>query len=150
MKNSDIILLVNSGLMGITTHSLDSADAYKVYKFKTKMLNLHNDIKMSEIDFLKECDIPDVDAFNKELKESIENKSEKSKELLEKLRKFNGLKFALYNDDVDTSEIKPLSYEAWKKLQDENAEVEFNDRKNDIFSGYIEYILEDILWVAPE
>lgn len=145
MKNSDIILLVNSGLMGITTHSLDSADAYKVYKFKTKMLNMHNDIKSAELDFLKECDILDVDAFNKELKESIENKSEKSKELLEKLNKFNGLRTALYNDEVDTSEIKPLSYESWKKLQDENAQVEINNKKNDIFSGYIEYILENIL-----
>ena len=150
MQNSDIITLIHNGLMAITTHSLDAADAYQVYKFKKLVLDAYTTINTDEQELLKECDIEDADTFNIELEQARISDLEKFEELAKKLQKFNGLRQSLYNEPVNVETIKPLSYESWKKLQDENAQVAFRDKKIDVFSGPIEYILENILWVSPE
>lgn len=54
----------------------------------------------------------------------------------------------MLNEDVDVSNIKTISYDDWHALRKENRSKD--DNGQDPLNNYIESILENVLWKAPE
>lgn len=154
MKNIDIINLANAGVLNITAHDLDVAQSYKVFKFKKWVKNTLKAIQDDEKDLLSDVGIADAPAFDQRRSELLA-KEEKTAEEQTELDKLNSQaegyfnrRNELYNEEV-TPEVKAMPYEAWKKLQDENRAVEVNGKATDILTGYVEEVLEGVLWDAP-
>lgn len=158
ITKNDLLNLWMSGVANITVHTLSVEHSYKVFKFKKKIKALFEELKDSDKGILETLNIPDEQAFRArlaELKADAPTEAEKA-ELAEKkdlCDKLDAMRKKLYEEKIDLEEIKALPYEDWRKLQDENkaVSVEIEGRRLvvDIFSGYLEEILENILWVAP-
>lgn len=155
MKNIDIINIANAGVLNITAHDLDVAQSYKVFKFKKWVRNTLKSIQDDEKDLLAEVGITDAPAFDQRRSELLA-KEERTAEEQTELDKLNGQaegyfnrQNELYNEEV-TREVKAMPYESWKKLQDENRAVEVNGKATDVLMGYVEDVLEGVLWEAPE
>ena len=155
MKNFDIINLVQSGCLGITGLDLDSANAYKVVKFRSALQKAIKKIQELEESMLKEIGIDDpnaTDARIKELREKGDQISDAEKEELEglqaKVKKFNETRMEMLNEDVTLEGVKTMPYEQWHILRKEN----FSKDKNapGPIDNYVESVLEGVLWRAPE
>ena len=132
MINAQIIDLVKSGFLTITTHCLDNTSAYSVFKFKKAVSNIFNNLATKEREMLLECEI-----------ENIENTSN------DKLQKFYDFRRQLLLEETSIGyEVKPIDYDSWRKLQDENKANEFMDKTVDVLSGDAELLLEGVLWIA--
>ena len=148
LKNFEIENLVNAGVLTLTTNTLSSADAYVVFKFRKAVRGAATALEESRREALVEAGIEDGVAFDKKRKElsSITEPTEEQKtELIEldaKFKKFQELMVALYSDEVELPNIKPISFSAWHTLLAEN--------KNTRINAYIEELLEGILWSEPE
>ena len=155
MKKSDILTLVNAGALNATQHELSSAHSYKVFKFKSLLRKEFAAIQEADGELLKECGIEDGVSFDARLAELRKMESptkEEKKELeamTEKLAKYLGLQKELYNEEV-TLDVKPIPYDEWTKLQNENKAVSFLGTEKDVFSGYVEELLFGVLWKAPD
>lgn len=154
MKKRDIILLANLGVTNITNHDLEPANAYKVVKFR-KAINSNFESISKEVEAIrKDVGIEDGKAFDDELLElrAVRNRSEEQAKRLDEmeatLKRFSDLLEELNNEDVDLG-IKAMPYDVWHKLQDENKDKELGGTKRDLLSGYVEDILEGVLWAAP-
>ncbi len=152
MKKQTIIMLANAGVQSITNHTLDAAQAYKVVKFRKAFNAALEAISEDEKGLLKEAGIEDAPSFNKELDElrkanRTPEQEDKYKEMTEKVKRYNELHAEMLQEEV-TLDCKALPYEEWHKLQNENKEV--GDKKVDLLSGFVEDMLEGILWTAPE
>lgn len=155
MKNIDIINIANAGVLNITAHDLDVAQSYKVFKFKKWVKGILKSVDVDEKCLLEEVGITDAPAFDQRRSELLAKESKTTEEQAE-LDKLNSQaegyfnrRNELYNEEVKP-EVKAVPYEAWKKLQDENSAVEVNGKATDILTGYIEEVLEGVLWEAPE
>lgn len=153
MKKQTIIMLANAGVQSITNHTLDASQAYKVVKFRKAFNAALEAIGEDEKALLKEAGIEDAPSFNKELdglrkvwSESPE-KEKKYKEMTEKVKRYNELHAEMLQEEV-TLDCKALPYEEWHKLQNENKEV--GDKKIDLLAGWVEDMLEGVLWEAPK
>ena len=155
MRNSDVIYLINCGVQMTTNHSLSNASAYKAFKFRKILSNILNTISESEKNLLKEVGIEDATKFDERLStlRVLEKPSKKESKELEdmqaQLEKYSGLRDQLYNEEADLSSVKAMNYDDWRKLQNENKEVEVNGVKKDVFSGKVEELLEGVLWTEP-
>ncbi len=155
MKKSDIIILSNFGVGLITNHNIPVEHAYKVVKFRKALTSALESIGKDEEALRKDTGIEDAKAFDDELKnlrEKISRTDEEQARLDEmeaQLKRFVELRNEMLNEDVDLN-IKTMPYEAWHALQKENCEREINGKKADILSGYVEDLLEGVLWEAPE
>ena len=153
MKKSDIIILAKIGVQYITNHSLDPAHAYKVVKFRKELTAALEAIGKEEEALRKDAGIEDAKAFDDELKALRDNKGrneEQNKKLDEmeaKLKRFIDLQAEMQKEEVELA-CKAMPYAEWHKLQNENKE--FGQQKIDILSGYVEDMLEGVLWEAPE
>ena len=154
MKRQDIILLTNLGIQAVTAHTLDAAHAYKVVKFRKAVqaaLDAYNKDKEA---ILKDAGIEDGNAFDDELNklrqisDRTADESLRLKMMEDTLKRFAELHRALLDDEV-TLDCKTMPYAEWHKLQVENKDKEINGRKMDILSGYVEDILEGVLWETP-
>lgn len=151
MKNGDIITLLDCGVLSITSHTLSTAHAYKVYKLRKAIDKAVNDIAIAERGLQLECGISDPDAFDKK-RAALRRASNDSEELSKmdaQLARYLEMRNKLYDDDVALEGVKAMPYDEWRKLQDENKAVEIRGRAVDVLSGKAEMILEDILWKAP-
>lgn len=155
MKKSDILALVNAGALNATQHELSSAHSYKVFKFKSLLRKELAAIQEADGELLKECGIEDANLFDARLAElrklEAPTKEEKKEldEMTEKLAKYLEQQKELYNEEV-TLDVKPIPYDEWAKLQNENKAVNFLGNTKDVFSGYVEELLFGVLWKAPE
>lgn len=134
MKYSEIITLVNGGLINATAHDADSSYAYKFLKLRKKVDSLFNEYVEKEKALLKECGLEEG--------KKIEDEA-KAKRYLE-MRK------ELLDEEVTLDGIKTVPYEVWVELQRENRAKKVNDKEVDILSGKVELLLEDVFWKAPD
>lgn len=151
MKKSDIILLRQVGVEAITNHTLSPANAYKVVKFRKELVAALDALAKDEEALRKDAGIEDPQAFDKELQELRESKSDPKRleEMEGILKRFIELRAELLNEEV-TLDCKTMPYDEWHKLQVENSEKEMNGKKVDLLPAYVEDALEGVLWVAPE
>ena len=156
MKKSDIVALVQGGVLNVTQHSVSVNHAYKVFKFKSTLRKLFEALVEQEQDLAKECLIMDgasFDARRSELAAKEKPTKEEQKELEEmndQYKRFAGLREELYKEEVLLAGVKTIPYEEWHKLQEENKEVQTAFGKQDVLSGQVEDLLENVLWRAPE
>lgn len=156
MKNSDVVYLVNSGVQLTTGHSLSNASAYKAFKFRKVLSSILNSVSDGEKGLLTEVGIEDASKFDERLAvlRATEKPTEEEVKELEtmqaQLEKYSGLRDQLYNEEADLSSVKAMNYDDWRKLQNENKEVEVNGVKKDVFSGKVEELLEGVLWEGLE
>lgn len=152
MKKQTLIVLANAGIQSMTNHSLDTAQAYKVVKFRKAFNAALDAIAEDQKALLKEAGIEDSVAFNQEMDElrkanRTPEQDAKLKEMEAKVKRYNEMNLELLKEEV-TLDCKAMPYEDWRKLQNENKEV--GDKKVDLLSGYVEDVLEGVLWVAPD
>ncbi len=155
MKKATLPVLANAGVLAITNHDLDPAHAYKVVKFRKALFNALNALTKDEDELRKDAGIEDAYAFDKELHE-LRNKKDRSEaqeaklnEMEATLKRFIDLRAQMMDEDL-VLDCKTLPYAEWHKLQCENKEKDVNGKKTDILSGYVEDVLEGVLWIAPE
>ncbi len=145
MKNKDISNLVQTGLLGISANDLDTANAYKVMKFKRSVKKAFESLAEAEKDLLKEAGIEDGAAFDKELARLRKDNSEPERlaEMEQELSRYLSLREALYDEEV-TLDCKTIPFEQFHILQKENKGI--NGKPLNIFDD----ILEGVLWAEPE
>lgn len=161
-KFQDIITVANVGLMKATSHTLSVQGAYTLTRLKAEVSRLTNEYNQRNELLPKEVGIEDTKAFDAR-QEELNKKEKKTKEEQkewednnEKISRLIGLRNTLRNDEV-TINCRPMSYEDWFKLKQENKElmVSFFDNqgkeidKRELFD-FIEILGEDVLWKAPE
>jgi hypothetical protein len=152
IKFADIQAMYESGMMGISSRTLDLAHAYKVVSFKTRLKNAYQAFNDRREQLLKEVGIDDGNRFANRLQElsAIKLRSEDEeaelKDLVEKNKKFGEL-FGELQKDFYEIEPKTMPFEEWRKLQEENKDVKFGNFE---MLAQFETILEGILWKAPE
>lgn len=153
MKNIDVYFMVNSGTLNITNHELDPKSAYKIVKFRNALQKALDKIQELEKSMLKDCDIEDPQALNKEMDELRKNnnrtpeENKKLAELEEKTAKYNGLRTEMLEEDVNLDGVLTISYNDWHTLRKENRPKD--EKHPDPLNNYIESILENVLWTAP-
>lgn len=149
MKKQTIIVLANAGIAAMTNHSLAPEHAYKVVKFRKALNAALEGIGKDEETIRKDAGIDDPQAFDKELKELRETNAnpKRLEEMEAQLKRFNELRMEMLKEEVEL-DCKTLPYAEWHKLQNENKEV--GDKKVDLLSGYVEDVLEGVLWEAPK
>lgn len=150
MKKAEIIGLYENGILTVTTHCLTAKESYNVVKFRKTIRTAVEDIQSSETDLQQEAGIDDPLAFDKrrselmQLRRRTDEEAEELARMNDKFLLFANMRRELLNEDVEVYAAR-LKYESWKALQDEN-----KTDKKDLLTGWVEDILEDILWVAPE
>lgn len=148
----DIQAMFEGGMMGISSRTLDSAHAYKVASFKTKLKNAYQEFNDRKEQLAKEAGIEDGNKFVRRMNElaaknqRTEAEEQEFKDVVSKNEEFNGLFDKLLEDRIDI-EPKVMPYEEWRKLQEENKELKFG--KFEMLARF-ETALEGILWKAPE
>lgn len=154
MQKRIILALAQSGINGITAHTLPAAQAYKIVKFRSALNKAYEGIRESQQALLKDAGIENVDDFNKEFQElkavsdPTAEQTERIKDMEAKDRRFGELYNELLNEDATLEGVKPMPYEDWHKLQIENAEK--GEKKPDLLPAWVEDALEGILWEAPK
>lgn len=149
MKNIDVYFMVNSGTLNITNHELDPKSAYKIVKFRNALNKALDKIQELEKSMLKDCDIEDAQALNKEMEELRKNnngtpeENKKLAELEEKTVKYNKLRSEMLEEEVNLDGVKTISYEDWHTLRKENKPKKDGD--TDPLNNYIESVLENVL-----
>lgn len=155
MKNSDIIALIRAGILGMTSHDLPAAEAYKAVKLKMEVQRAYKALSEAEQGVLAECGIEDVDRHNKRQYELSEKKQRTEAEqaeldaLMEKTSRANAMTKALRNEDVSL-DVTPLDYDTWRRLQCENRDVRIEGNAVDILGGIAEIILHGVFWSDPQ
>ena len=156
MKKIDILNLLNLGFGQVTNHNLPVEHAYKVVKMRKALSNAFESIQKDEEAIRKDAGIENPEEVDKELKTRRETEKRtpeqetKRKEMNEKLNRFLALRSEMLNEEITLEGVKAMPYDAWHELQKENAEKEFNGKKLDLLSGYVEDTLEGVLWEAPK
>lgn len=147
----DIQAMFEGGMMGLSSRTLDSAHAYKVASFKTKLKNAYQEFNDRKEQLTKEAGIEDGNEFAKRMNTlaaktpRTDSEEQEFKDLIAKNEKFNGLYEKLLEDRTDI-EPKVMPYEEWRKLQEENKELKFSNFE---LLAQFENALEGILWAAP-
>lgn len=156
MTKEEAIVLINGGILEVSSHDLDNAQAYKVFKLKKALRDLQSSIDEEEKELFKEVGIEDTRAFFTKVEE-VRSKKEKNEKDLEtikdanlKIEKFNSLRLNMLQEEVSLDGVKPIPYDDWRKLQKENKSVEVNGKNVDILSGTNELILADVFWLEPK
>lgn len=158
MNKADIINLVHAGVPGITNLTLDGKHAYKVLKFRRALLAVHGQIRDEFSDIFKEAGIEDPQAFDKELAELREKAkpyTDADKEIPAEIggrlmnaeatfARYKALEGEMLKDEVKLDCV-PMPYEDFHALQKENEKT-----CPAIAHGYVEDVLEGVLWTAPE
>lgn len=145
MKNHDIIIITNAGILSITANDLEASAAYKVIKFKKAVKKALESIMASENEILKEVGIEDVAKFNKERSDLRDSGKDKKRltELDKTYARFVELQKNLYGEEADLKGAEPLPFDKFHALQKENRELATKPL------NAFEEILEGVLWAAP-
>lgn len=156
MKNSEILALVQGGVLEATQHTVSMAHAYKVFKLKSQVRKAFNALLAQDDELVKECGIEDAQAFDMRRAElaSLEKPSESERKELEEMNgRYRSLvrqRKELHDEEVTLDGVKAIPYEEWRKLQDENRQDSPSGQAKDVFSGIVEELLFGVLWNAPE
>lgn len=154
MKNLDILVMINSGIGNITNYELSAANAYKVMKFRNIVSKKYDEIQDLEKKILTDVGIDDPQNFDirfKQLREKEDLTEEERNELTELTNKYNSwikARTDMLNTDVELEGVKTISFEDWHNLRKENRPTDEN--KVNPLNNYVESILENVLWKAPE
>lgn len=142
---------MDGGFSAITTHSLVASSAYSVYKLKKAVINAAMSIATMEDNFLKESGIDNTAEFNQNLASLRRaGKAEDIKAEEDKLKRYNELRRTMMEDETEIEPVKPIRYDDWRKLQEENKSKKVNGLETDVLSGTTEMLLEGILWAPPK
>lgn len=164
MKNINIWKLQVLGLQSATSHDVTPAHAYKLTRLKKEVRDAVKKIVDAEQEILKDeaVNLEDPTATETKLKDMRKRMSELTSEqkkeyddLKARYDRYRGMHDALMEDDTPLQGVRTMPYGAWHQLQAENRSktVMMNGRPVngvDILSGELEFILEDVLWTAPE
>lgn len=153
MKNRDILILANNGILNARYATIDGAHAYKMFKFRKEISKALNAYTESYKELLKSNDIEDIDAFNKRIEELQVSGKQYSKEeeaelkaSLEKRDKIEEIFKSLLEDDV-TLDCKPMPFSEYHKLWLENR----TEGKMSLFEyENVIDMLEGVLWHPDE
>ena len=154
MKNLDILIMINSGIGNITNYDLSAANAYKVMKFRNIVTKKFEEIQEKEKQLLEDAGITDPQTFDarfKELREKEDRTDAENSELDElntKYDKWNQNRIDMLNSDVVLDGVKTISFDDWHALRKENRPKD--EKSTDPLNNYVESILENVLWKAPE
>lgn len=154
MKNLDILIMINSGINNITNYDLSAANAYKVMKFRNILVKKYEEIQEKERQILNDANIDDPQAFDeryKTLNETENRTDEQNAELADLNSKYNAwikARTDMLNTDVELEGVKTISFEDWHALRKENRPKD--EKATDPLNNYVESILENVLWKAPE
>jgi hypothetical protein len=150
MKNYIINNLINAGILDVTSHTLDSAHAYKVFRFKKAIDKAMKSIVEQDGALVAEAGIKDAKAFDARYKElSNGEPCDELKEMEAKYEKLAELRKNFWNDDTPI-EPKTMPWDAYHQLADENkAVIGLDGKPHDVFTIFAG-VLEGILWADPE
>lgn len=154
MKNLDILIMINSGINNITNYDLSATNAYKVMKFRNILVKKYEEIQEKERQILNDACIDDPQAFDeryKTLNETENRTDEQNAELADLNSKYNAwikARTDMLNTDVELEGVKTISFEDWHALRKENRPKD--EKATDPLNNYVESILENVLWKAPE
>ena len=156
MTNNDVVTMMNSGIMAISSRALPLNFAYEVTKFKGFIDKAYKAWDEAFQKLPAENEIPDGKAFDKRLNELREKESKKEemtqaeiKELADLDAKFDRLvamRKKLNDEEVKVSS-KPMPYETWIELKEANKGIKVGNAE---CLELVESKLEGILWKAPE
>lgn len=157
MKKQQVVDLINSGILYISSHDIAPEHAYKVFQLKRALQKAHEQIEDERKEILKSVGFNDE--FNEKLA-AINAKRRKSEPLSmeeEKIvaqsskmhSKANDLLEQLYKDSLELN-IKTIPYDTWRELQKENRNKAVGDKELDLLGGPAEVLLADIFWREPE
>lgn len=153
MRNKDLLYLAAQGVLNIKAHTLNAGSAYRVFKFRKALNSAIASLQESERALWKEADIEDGQAFDGSLARLREKGPSKELEQAEeKLARYLRLRESLYGEEAYMECAgTAIPYDEWRKLQGENKDfVDAEGRHFDILSGYVEILLENILWEGPK
>lgn len=145
MTNEEVIYLFQNGAQSVTNRCLDTAQAYKIVKFRNVIKRAFEKYQAEEEALLKECGIMDVVAFEnrRSALEAIEARSEEEEkefvDIMDTLTKYIGMRSELMADEADVSGLKAMPFADWHEFVKENS-----------LDAKMEDMLEGILWTAPE
>ena len=154
MKYIDIQNMVDAGIIALSSQTLDDNEVLQLIKFKKKVKNLLEELQDKGRDIMAELSIKDEVAHNNRLdllrnlkRQLTDDEKVELDELIQKANKFNSVYHAQLQEPVSLKDCcKPLSFEAWRKLKAENADIRVG--KLQTLSLY-EIDLEGILWETP-
>lgn len=158
MNKADIFNLVNAGVANITNLTLDGKHAYKVLKFRRALTGAYRSLLEEIRAIQKDAGIDDPQAFDKELaglREKAKPYTDNGKEIPSEIggplaeseatfARYKALEKALMDDSVKLDCIA-MPYDAFHALQKENEKT-----CPALAHGYIEDVLEGVLWTAPD
>lgn len=157
MIKQNIITLVNCGILSMTAHDLGAKEAYKAFRLKKEVERIFKEI-LDEQKAIKEDNGLTEEVMNniQKIMDKVNvraNATEDERQLLldfnEKNRVVTGLIKEANKSEV-TIDIKTISYEDWRTLQEENKAKEINGKTYDILGGEAEVILEGVFWEEPK
>ena len=128
MKKYIVLDFVDTGIINITTNTLDAHSAYKVYKFKREIDKRYKDILDERLSLISSVFGQNYDAEINDLKrltnigegKLTESEASRLKDLREKNDKANKLINEMLNDDIKLDNVQPIPYEDWNALKKEN------------------------------
>ena len=154
MKNRDVIILANAGILNTTYHTLDGEHAYKMFKFRKELQKAINAYTEAYKELLNDAGIEDGQNFEGRIEQLQKNneptKEEKAEldELLAKKSKFEEMVNSLLNEDVSI-DCKTMPFSEYHKLWSENHPKEGRPVSVFEFDEVID-MLEGVLWHPDE
>ena len=158
----DIVILAQVGLSKATSHTLSAQGAYTLTRMKAEIDRLYNEWRERSQRLANEVGIEDPDAFDARQEELSKLKKKSKEEQKEwddnnnKLNRLTELRATLNKEEVVLN-CKPMAYDDWHKLKNENKEMQVKtiDAAGNVLDtlelfDFIEIRSEGVIWKAPE
>ena len=151
----EVLALANAGVLNVSARTLSARGRYNVFDLKQRLRDALKSREEREKELIKECGIEDAAAFdarNAELRKKETLTEDERKELdgnRAKLETYFGQRTELDKDTVEM-DVRPIGYEAWFALRDENARVKVGEEERDLIPDWAEAMLFGKFWTAPE
>ena len=156
LTNQNVITLLNMGFSQVTNHTLPVEHAYKVVKMRKALSEDYEKFAKDEEALRKDAGIENAVELDKELDELRKNEKrtkeqeKRLKEMEDMLKRYHEMRNELLKSEAKLEGVKAMPYDAWHLLQKENAEKVIGGKAVDLLPGFVEDMLEGILWNAPE
>lgn len=157
MKKQQVVELINSGILYISSHDIAPEHAYKVFQLKRALQKAYEQIEDERKEILKSVGFNDefnenLSAINAKRRKSEPLSMEEEKIVAQSSKmhsKANDLLEQLHKDSLELN-IKTIPYDTWRELQKENRNKAVGDKELDLLGGPAEVLLADIFWLGPE
>ena len=132
----EITALVNGGFLNVTARTLPTGDRYNVFDFKQKLREALETKEKRDKELIRECGIEDAAAFDARNETVMEQRRE------------------MLSDKVEL-DVRQIGCGSFFKLCDENAAVSVKDGDGkesevSLIPEWVESLLFGKLWTAPE